>query len=93
MLDALSVSIVVEDVPKISLSKDLPSEISLINHPKKIYKKIELSNSTLSPNCILKCSIVSVVLSTQESLKLDPQKIEEADFPHKEFKETLQESL
>ena len=52
------VSTVAEDVPKIKLSKDSLSETSSINHPKKIYKKTELSNFTSFPNCTSKCNTV-----------------------------------
>jgi hypothetical protein len=87
MLKPSSVLTAVEDVQKIKLSKDSPSEILLINHPKRISKKIELSNSMLSPNCTLKCNIVSVVPSTPELLKSDQLKTEESE-PHPlEFKE------
>ena len=82
-----------EDALKIKLSKDSPSEILLINHQKKIYKKIEPSNSMLYPNCILKCNIVLDVLFTQELLKLDQQKTEESEHHLKEYKEIHQGKL
>jgi hypothetical protein len=57
-LKLLFVSTVVEDVQKIKLSKDSQLEILLINHLKKILKKIELSNIMSSQNYTLKCNIV-----------------------------------
>jgi hypothetical protein len=86
------VSTAEEDALRIRPSKDSQLEISSINHPKKIYKKIELSNSTLSLSCILKCNIVSDVLSTPELLKSDQLKIEESELHQLEFKEMLQEN-
>jgi hypothetical protein len=63
----------------------------LINHLKKILKKIELSNFTSSQNCTLKCNIVLVVLFTPELSKLDQPKTEESE-PHlPESKEMPQE--
>jgi len=89
MLEPSFASTAVDTAPKIKLSKDLPSEILLINHQRKICKKIELSNSTSSQNFILKCNIVSVAPFTPELLKSDLQLIEEADSHLKEFKEML----
>jgi hypothetical protein len=59
----------------------------LINHLKKILKKIELSNIMSSQNYTLKCNIVSDVLFTPELSKLDQDKIEESELHLKEFKE------
>jgi len=87
MFELLYASIAVDIAQRTKLSRDSPSEILLINPPKKIYKKTELSNSTLSLNFILKCNIVSVVLSIPELSKLDQQSTEDQDFHHKEFKE------
>lgn len=93
MSKQLFVSIVVVDVLKTKPSKDSLSEILLINHQKKIYKKIELLNFMLSPNCISKCNIVLDVLFTPELLKLDPLKTEESEHHLKEYKEIHQEKL
>jgi hypothetical protein len=93
MLKLLSVLIVEEDALKIKPSKDSQSEILLINHQKKIYKKIEPLNSMLFLNCILKCNTVSGALFTPELLKSDPLKTEESEHHLKEYKETHQEKL
>jgi hypothetical protein len=82
-----------EDALKTKPSKDSPLEILLINHLKKIYKKIEPLNSMSSPSCTSRCNIVLVVLSTQESLKSDPLKTEELELHLKEFKEIHLEKL
>jgi len=87
------VSIVVDIAQKIKLSKDSLSETSLINHPKKICKKIEPFNSTSFQNFILKCNTASVVLSIQESSRSDQPLTEDQDFHLKEFKEIQQEKL
>jgi len=87
MLEPSFVSTVADTVQKIKLSRDSPSEILLINHPKRILKKIELSNTTLFLSCISKCNTVSVALSTPESSKLDQPPTEESELHHKEFKE------
>jgi hypothetical protein len=89
MLEPSFASTAVDTAPKIKLSKDSLSEILLINHQRKICKKIELLNSTSFLNFILKCNIVSVAPFTPELLKSDLQLIEEADFHLKEFKEML----
>jgi len=89
MLEPSFVSTVADIVQKIRLSKDSPSEILLINHPKRILKKTELSNTTLFQSCISKCNIVSVVPSTPESSKSDQSLTEESELPHKESKEML----
>ncbi len=88
MFELLYVSIAVDIALKTKLSRDLPSEILLINHPKKICKKIELSNSTSFQNFISKCNIVSVAPFTPESLKLDQELTEDQELHLKEFKET-----
>ena len=92
-LKLLYVSTVVEDVLRTKLSKDSQSEILLINHLKRILNKIELSNSTSSQSCTLKCNIVSDVPFTPESLKSDQLKTEESELHLKEFKETHLERL
>lgn len=61
-------------------------------HPRKIYKKTELSNFTSCLNYTSRCNIVSDAEFTPESLKSDQHKIEEIDSPHKEYKEMPQES-
>ncbi len=87
-LELSSVSTVADILPRTRLSRDSPSEISLINHPKKILKKTEPSNSTSSPSFISRCSTVSVVPFTPESLRSDQSPTEETELPHKESKET-----
>ena len=68
-------------------SKDSPSETSLMHHPKKIYKKTELSNSTSCPSFTSKCSTVSDAESTLELSRSDLQKTEETEILQLESKE------
>jgi len=93
MFELLYVSTAVDIAPRIRPSRDSPSEILLINHPRRICKKTELSNSTSSPSFILKCSTVSVVPFTPELSRSDQLLTEETELPHKEFKETQPERL
>jgi hypothetical protein len=85
------VSTAEEDVPRTRPSKDSPSEILSMPHPKRILKKIELLRLTSSPNYTSRCNTALDVEFTPESSRSDPIKTEKSEPPHKEFKETLPE--